>query len=135
MEKQKKVVDASVIVKWFVSEKDSDKAVKIRDEHVAGKTLLIAPELAFIEVLNALKYKGVSEEKLLEVNKSLWDLQLKIENIRASLLDKAINCSLKNKITLYDAIYVVLAQMFGSELITADSELYKIPNVVPLEKA
>ena len=62
-------------------------------------------------------------------------MNLRFEKITKSIIDKAIEVSFKYKITIYDAIYVALAQIEDCELITADSELYKIPNVVPLEKA
>ena len=44
------VVDASVEVKWLVSEAFSDQAARLID----GKAPLIAPELIFTEAANAL---------------------------------------------------------------------------------
>ncbi|MGB9895581.1 MAG: type II toxin-antitoxin system VapC family toxin [Thermoproteota archaeon] len=51
------VVDASVIVKWFVEEENSDNAIKIRDKYIEGEIKLVAPEIITFEVLNALYYK------------------------------------------------------------------------------
>ncbi|MGB9760741.1 MAG: type II toxin-antitoxin system VapC family toxin [Thermoproteota archaeon] len=51
------VVDASVIVKWFVEEENSDKAIKIRDKYIEGEIKLVAPKIITFEVLNALYYK------------------------------------------------------------------------------
>ncbi|MEM3995420.1 MAG: type II toxin-antitoxin system VapC family toxin, partial [Thermofilum sp.] len=51
------VVDASVVVKWFVEEEGSDRALEVRDRYVSGELKLIAPELLPFEVLNALYYK------------------------------------------------------------------------------
>jgi len=47
---------------------------------------------------------------------------------------KTIENSVKYNITIYDALYVTLAQIHGTFLITADKKLYKIPNVIALEK-
>ena len=44
------VVDASIVVKWFVEEKWSDEASSLLEAEVT----LIAPELLFAEVSNAL---------------------------------------------------------------------------------
>ena len=42
---QEKVVDASVVVKWFADEEGSDRALKLRDGHIGGELSLVAPEL------------------------------------------------------------------------------------------
>ena len=64
----------------------------------------------------------------------LWNMSLKLESINQDVMSKAIENSLRFNITIYDAIYVTLAQINGTFLITSDSELYKIPNVIALEK-
>ena len=62
------VVDASIIVKWFVEEEGSDKSLKLRDRYIEGEIKLIAPELMIFEALNALYYKRLfSEEELKQV--------------------------------------------------------------------
>ncbi len=134
MEKQEKVVDASLVIKWFLKEENSDKALKIREDHISGKTLLIVPDLIFLEVTNALRYKKLDIKKISYINKSLWEFQFKIQEIDKFILDKAIENSIKYNITIYDALYVTLAQIHGTFLITADKELYKIPNIIALEK-
>ena len=134
MEKQKKVIDDSVIVKWFSEEKDSDKAIKIKEDFLEGRLILIAPYLIFPEILNALRYKQKNEKQLVRANKMLWNMSLKLESINQDVMSKAIENSLRFNITIYDAIYVTLAQINGTFLITSDSELYKIPNVIALEK-
>ena len=50
------VVDASIIVKWFVEEEGSDKSLKLRDRYIEGEIRIIAPELMIFETLNALYY-------------------------------------------------------------------------------
>lgn len=51
MEKQKKVLDASVAMKWFVTEEDTDKA------HIQDVDVILVSDFLFIEVLNGLRYK------------------------------------------------------------------------------
>jgi len=134
MEKQEKVIDASVVVKWFSKEKNSDKAVKIKDDFLKGELSLIAPDLIISEVLNALRYKKKNEKELIFTNKTLWDFGLKLEHINQDVMSKTVENSVKYNITVYDALYITLAQIYGTFLITADKELYKIPNVIALEK-
>lgn len=134
MERQKKVLDASVILKAFTNEIDSNKAINLLEDFQDGRNEIIVPEFIFLEVTNALRYKKQSQESLNKTNKELWNLGLKIESLNSFLLEKAIEISLKNNITIYDAIYVSLAQINGCQLVTSDKELYKIPNVIPLEK-
>ncbi|MBN1802548.1 MAG: type II toxin-antitoxin system VapC family toxin [Candidatus Lokiarchaeota archaeon] len=50
------IIDASVVVKWFIEEEGSEIARTIRDKFVEGKIEFIVPSLLYFEVLNALKY-------------------------------------------------------------------------------
>jgi len=54
LEKQKAVVDASIVVKWFLEEKFSDEAKEMRDSFVTGKLVISVPSLLLYECLNAL---------------------------------------------------------------------------------
>ena len=56
------VADASVIVKWFIEEQGSDKALILRDRHISGVMTISIPVLALYEVLNALKWSRVYDE-------------------------------------------------------------------------
>lgn len=134
MEKQKKVLDASVLFKLFSEEIYSDVATKLIEEHVNGKSLLIITSFTILEIMNGLRYKEKSSEKLKLANEYLKNLELKVDNITKELVDKAIDISYKYKITIYDALYIALSQFHGCPLITADKELYKIPNIIPIEK-
>ena len=135
MERQKTlIVDASVAVKWFIHEENSEKAIKFREDSLSGKFNLIVPELLFLEVINTLRYKKINAEKILYTNKSLWESQFKIHNIDDFLMEKIIDISIKNDISVYDAVYVAISQLYGVPLVTADKKLYKIPNVIALEK-
>lgn len=71
------VVDASVVVKWFVEEEYSRESKLLRDAYAAGLVDLSAPTILPYEVVNALKYSGAfNEEELKEVAKILTDLQI-----------------------------------------------------------
>ena len=134
MAREKKVVDASIIVKWFVSESDSEQALQLRAEHIEGTILLVVPELAFTEVLNALRYKGGTAKSLGEALQALFSMQFHVERTNRFLLEKACNLALQYDLTLYDAVYVAVSQIHGCALVTADEKMIKVPNVIPLVK-
>lgn len=52
-----KVLDASVILKWFLKEEDSEKAIDLKTEIIQGNLLVILPDLILYEISNALRYK------------------------------------------------------------------------------
>jgi predicted nucleic acid-binding protein len=133
MEKQKTVIDASTAFKWFVEEPGSKESLQLLSDHVAGKILLVVPELLFLEVLNAMRYKSRSLKELEEANKYLWDVQLYIEKTNPFLLQRASNLALKHKLSLYDALYLALSTLHGCPLVTADSELANTPNAIMLK--
>ncbi len=135
MERQKTLIaDASVIVKWFLNEENSDKARVIRSNLERGNISLIVPELLFLEISNSLKYNKISEKNIIIANKILFDAGFIVFKLNEEIMLKAIENSVRYNITIYDALYITIAQLHGVFMITADKELYKIPNVIALEK-
>ena len=66
------ILDASVILKWFIKEEDSDKAKELKESHIIGKFNIVVPDIIIYEVGNALRYEP--EFSLKEVNRSLEEL-------------------------------------------------------------
>ncbi len=132
MERQKKIIDSSIIVKWFVNEKGSDKAMQLKEQHLENQIVIIVPELIFFEVLNALRFKEKDEETLKEIRETLWDIQFFIVHTNTFILDKTIEISLKYNLSIYDATYAALSQIYGCPLITEDKKLKKFPSAVSL---
>ena len=134
MERKKKVVDASVIVKLFTNEESSDRAVQLREAHISGEICIVISELTFLEVLNALRFKGGSAEKLVIVSKELRDLQFHVEKLADFVLEKTIAIALEYDVTIYDASYAAVAQIYGAQIVTADKKMARIPNVVMIDR-
>jgi predicted nucleic acid-binding protein len=122
------VVDASVLAKWFLQQKeaDRDRALALRDLHVSGGSKIFVPELALLEILNAIRFSSTADEEdgdtAAEV---LHDLHLEIRATDVNLLRKANAIAWGYKITIYDALYVALAEQLGYPLITADNVMVK----------
>ena len=124
MERGKIVVDASVVVRWFVEERYSKEALIIRDSFIEGLVDIIAPSLLYFEVLNALKYSGAfGEDELKKVARILEDYQFTIYELNGAYAEKAVEIAMRKGITIYDASYVALALIEGAELYTADEKL------------
>src|SRR3989339_1098632 len=115
------VLDASVVLKWFVEENDSDKARKIRDDYVEGKIKIIVPDLLLYEISNALRFnKSFDKYEIDEILVSLSDMEIEVFSINYDLLKDAVNLAYQFDITVYDACYVKLALTLSTDLITAD---------------
>ena len=122
------VLDASVIVKWFLfhQEADRDKALALRDLHVSGRSTIYIPQLAFLEVLNAIRFSAKADEEDGETAlEALQDLNLEAKSADGDLLRKTNAIAWAYKITIYDALYVALAEQVGYPLITADEVMVK----------
>ena len=82
-------------------------------------------ELTFLEVLNAIRFgSGTKEEQGARAIAGLVELQLETGE-RFSITPKANAIAWAYKITIYDALYVALAEQVGYPLITADEIMIK----------
>ncbi len=134
------VLDASVILKWFVSEKDSDKAEMLRSEYYLGQREIVVPDLMLYEISNALNYHP--DFKPLEIKtaiQTLFDIGIEIVTPTQMLMSKAVDIASENDVTCYDASYFALAQDLRTDFITADQEFYNkllqnnYPNIILLK--
>jgi predicted nucleic acid-binding protein len=122
------VVDASVLVKWFLHEKeaDRDRALALRELHISGRSTIFIPQLALLEVLNVVRFAPKAKEEDGEMAlETLHDLHLETKPLEVDLLRKANAIAWAYKITIYDALYVALAEQVGYPLITADEVMVK----------
>lgn len=120
------VLDASVVIKWFIQEEGSDHALQLREEFYAGERELVVPDLLLYEIANALRYNpSFSADEIKESVRTLLDMEMEIITPTYSLLAKAIELAKDLDVTCYDAAYLALAEELGFEFITADERLYK----------
>jgi len=123
---EKVVSDASIIVKWFIDEEYSDRALKLRDMHVNGEVHIVAPELMPFEVLNALRYSGLFtvEEIKLAAN-SLLSYGIGLYPLDMEFAEETVEIALSKDVTIYDAAYLALARKLKVVFYTADKDLIK----------
>lgn len=120
------VVDASVALKWVVTERGTEQADALLSYLSTGTVSLAVPEHLVGEVANGLR-KRVAQG-VLGTNDALDAL----DAIAALELDflggtecwsRTLDAAMKWGVTTYDALYVLLAVDLGAELITADERL------------
>lgn len=117
------VVDASIVIKWFIPEIHA-----IHASRLLKKTFqFIAPDLILGEVGNILWKKQRSKELTLETATEILDDFKKLPiDIHESelLLDTAWQIATAYQCTVYDCLYVALAEHEKCLLVTADHSLY-----------
>lgn len=120
------VIDASVIVKWFIDENDSDKAEIIKEQFINEKINLIIPSLLYYEVLNALKYSNLFKlDELNLVGESIENYGFDAVVIKDEIREKMVEIAINHDISMYDASYIALAEKYKTQLITADEKISK----------
>ena len=128
------VVDASVVIKWFIPEVHA-----IAAGHLLHKNFkLIAPDLIFVEVGSILwKKQRRKEITRTTANDILNDFKrLPIENYEIEpLIDEAWNIAATYQCTVYDSLYVALARTEKCVLATADQSLVNTLKPSPLAKS
>lgn len=125
------IIDSSVVFKWFSKEEtDRNLALKLLEYHISKKIQLMVPDLIFYEIANAWATKSALSAIEVEVNLSkLEEANLVIEHIAFKSIKQAAMFSKKYNVSVYDAIYAVMAEEKKCGLITAD---YKFANKVNL---
>jgi predicted nucleic acid-binding protein len=122
----KYVIDTSVEIKTYVQEQDSGKAVRLRNEYHQGVHQLIAPDIFPTEICNVLMILERSG-KIRPGDGDLFFRQFLSEvpplYAAVPLLPRALEIAKQFHQTVYDCLYVALAEREGYELVTADEKL------------
>lgn len=116
------VVDASVVIKWFIPEVHSESAKSL----LTDEYNLSAPELLLPEVGNILwKKHRLGELEATEAREILLDIRripLRIAPMSAHI-ENALAIAVQYQRTVYDSIYLALAVHLGNRFVTADRKL------------
>jgi predicted nucleic acid-binding protein len=123
------VLDASVGIKLFVMEALSDQADALFAQLTSTPPArFYVPDLFFVECANTLwKYTwrfGYPAEAAARDVADLLRLPLRRVST-GDLVEAALGLAVAHAITLYDAMYVALAQRLSLPLVTADAELVR----------
>lgn len=122
------IIDACVGAKWFLEEEFKEKADALLERALQREIKLIVPEFFYSE-LGSILWKGV-RKKLVAVRRAqeilnrTMELPLQTYSDR-ELSDVAMDNAMIFGISVYDALYLSLAEVYVAPLITADKALFK----------
>jgi len=120
------VLDSSVGFKWLVPEKDTAKALQLRNEYRVGIHDLIAPDIFPVEITHALT-RAERQGRITTVTgqRLFSDLLNVLPPLFPSLplLPRAYEISSLMRIGVYDCLYVALAEHESCNMVTADTRL------------
>lgn len=118
-------IDASIAVKWLNQEEEGyvAQAFDILQKAVAKYHVLIAPDLILYEASNAVaRGKGLSGEILEEAVHDLFAVPLRIIYPTQDLITYATQIATTYRMTIYDALYVAVADAHHVPLITDNAK-------------
>jgi predicted nucleic acid-binding protein len=122
----KYILDASVALKWVLSEADSSFAIRLRDEFKQQVHELLAPDTLPVEIAHALTRaerkglisKGQAAVLFADVVTPAPDLHSHLD-----VLARAIDISSDARIGVYDCLYIALAEREQCRVVTADQRM------------
>lgn len=121
------VIDSSVAYKWLSQDGENglEQAFAVLWSHRSGELTLVAPAIIHVELANSLRYsKYVTEEDALTLVGALDDLEIGLIDSTPSRLMAAIDLSYRHGLSVYDALFLALAEELGCPLISADRKAF-----------
>jgi predicted nucleic acid-binding protein len=117
------VVDASVVIKWFIDEVHAEAARRLQEDQYE----LSAPDLLWPECGNLVWKKVRRGELTPEEARLIWGglEQQPITTFPSRLiLELALEVAFDLSRTVYDSGYLALAMLLDCQLVTADQKLF-----------
>lgn len=122
------ILDMSVLAKCFFKEEDSEKANSFLQALHQEKIKIVLPEIGFSEFASAcwkyVRKQIISIDEALARVDSFIKLPLQWYPDK-ELLEVALENGYYYGISVYDALYVSLAEVYVAPLVTADKNLYR----------
>ncbi len=117
------VVDASVVLKWFVDEEDSGAACELRDRFLDGQIELAAPDLLVYEIAHVLlRKKGLGPAEIRDALSMISRVDLTVSPLDIDQMTLAVDLASSTGTSVYDATYLALAVRLRWSLVTADQK-------------
>lgn len=132
------VVDTSVVLKWF-DEKESSyaRAIQILENHLYNREKIIVPDLILYEISNAWATKSrLTNAQCQRRLNTFFSYTIEIVIPDHVMFGKALRLAKENSVTVYDALYAVVAKERHCRLITADTKFVQAmhnASLIPLD--
>jgi len=125
------VIDASVVVKWFIPEAHSESALRLKD---VVDVRLHAPAFLALEIGNVLAKKRRRDELSSADTEDIWRAFRRAPIHRHTddtLVLAAFHLAYQTKTSLYDNLYLALGVKLDIPLLTADRKFYDALRMAP----
>ena len=117
-------MDASVAVKWFLPEPDSEAAFQLHDP----SHKLLAPDYLWLEVCSIvcqrIQRKQILPEEGFQILPELKRFAIQLFP-SADLLHSATHMAIETSTSFYDCLYLALAVLRDARMVTADRRFYQ----------
>jgi predicted nucleic acid-binding protein len=131
----KYVLDSCVSFKWHVREDDSDTAIRLRDDFIAGLHELLAPDVFPVEIAHSLT-RAERQGRITPAEGAIrmQDMFATLPALHPylPLLPRAYEISSRFRRGVYDCLYVALAEREGCEMLTTDVKLASDLSAFPI---
>lgn len=129
----KPVIDACVAIKWFIPEKNYERAGAILRSHYS----MIVPDLFFIEmdaiIIKKIRKKQIEAADSLKIYNEIRNIPFEV--VPYPLISKmAFDLSSALPVTQYDACYLAAALEYNEKVYTADMRFVKGMKGTPFER-
>ena len=118
------VVDASVVVKWFISADETGvaEAAALLADHAANRIHLVAPTLVAHELMGVL-VRRLRDESVDDGLDAFFDVGIHLVAPDRELMTLAATLVRECQVSTFDSAYAALASSLGCQLVTADRRL------------
>ncbi len=125
------VLDASAITTYLIEQVSRDKVYNVMRDTLEGGFRLFTADLAYVEVANALwrvcTLRGlIDEEAVFESLNSLYGLPLESIRQEGGLIKRAVEISLESGLSVYDSVYVSVAERERATIFTLDEKQCRV---------
>jgi predicted nucleic acid-binding protein len=114
------VLDASVVVKWFVDESGHGRSIQILDEVVSGPRRFAVPDLIWYELTHVLGRVAENQTTVRERLQRVMLLGIPCFTATPERCLEAMRLAARTGLAGYDAHYVVLASELEGRWVTFD---------------
>lgn len=130
------VIDTSALIRLFVPDGPMHPEVETAlNKAASGAELVLAPQLLLVEAANVLLRKRrrgeLSSQELRELLEAVGSLPIRSCE-HAPLIPSACTLAETHGLSVYDALYLALAERHGARLITCDEALDEVARGIGL---
>ena len=126
-------MDASVVIAWLLDQDHPEWVSAAMDALRGGRTTAVAPALLWLEVGNRLaRATEMGDEVALEAMLRVESLGVEIVQIERPLRLRALTLARAHRLTMYDAVYLAVAEAADAPLLTLDGRLDAAATVLGL---